>query len=164
MSKSDITGSIILAIDPAKAAGWALFVDRKLVCYGAADGSMWHTLIAAMKGVTGWLIGRDSTACVIEDGFYSGPRNFRGVLTLGRRRGLAQAAAEFYGFRKFEFIGPQNRDGQVGWQTGLGYVRGGDSKAFSLGFAKAHYGLEHISHDVADAICIGHYYLTTLPK
>ncbi len=161
MSKSNM----VLAIDPAKAAGFALFVDGALTGYGPADGSTWKTLVKALfPYLTPEPHYPGQMLCVIEDGFYSGPRNFKGVLTLGRRRGLAQAAAEYYGFHKFEFIGPQKRDGVMGWQDGLGYKRGGDSKAFSLAFVKEKYGVEGISHDVADAICIGHYYLTTLDK
>lgn len=153
------SSSVVLAIDPAKAAGFALFVDGELRVYGAADGSMWRTLIEAMRTITPWVaVASSDMQCVIEDGFYSGPRNFKAVMTLGRRRGLAQAAGEFYGFRKFEFVDPQK------WQRALGYKRGGDSKAFSLAFVKAQYGVEAISDDVSDAICIGHYYLTTLNK
>lgn len=147
---------IVLALDPAKAAGFALFVGGKLVSSGAADGSMWHTLIEAMKVITPFIVtqGNDSI-CLIEDAVYVGPRNFKGMMTLGLRRGLCQAAAEYFGFRKFEFIGPNT------WQHGLGYKRGGESKAFSAEYAAKHFGVQHVTHDESDAICIGHYYLLT---
>ncbi len=84
-----------------------------------------------------------------------GPGNRRGALTLGLRRGLAQAAAEDIGFRQFEFIGAST------WQNGLGWRKGQDTKEFSLAYAKT-LGYDGDDDNVADALALGDYYLQSL--
>jgi hypothetical protein len=149
----------VLAIDPAKAAGFALFVGRKLTQYGAVDGSTWAsmapvfaTAVADQSPKPG-----DEMVCVIEDGWWApGRMNGKAMLTLGRRRGLAQGAAEACGFTKFEYIGPST------WQNALfGYIGGRDTKELSMTYASS-MGAVTTSHDAADAVCLGAYYLQSL--
>jgi Holliday junction resolvasome RuvABC endonuclease subunit len=154
--KKIVLPRIILAIDPAKAAGFALYVDRKLIHYGAVDGSTWRTMAPVFATAVADLPADFERVCVVEDGFITRPFNAKGVLTLGRRRGLAQAAAEAAGFEKFEYIGPST------WQNTLfGPLKGRDTKDLSMAYA-AGMGALGISHDEADAICLGAYYLQAL--
>lgn len=146
----------ILSIDPAKKAGMALLSDdgteTKLLKYGAVDGSTWVTLVAlAREFMVG--IPPEKTHCVIEDGILTGRAKAKSVMTLGRRRGLAQAAAEACGITEFSHIIPND------WQGGLGYKRGGDPKKFSLEFARLVYGVEGQPDDVTDAIALGTFYI-----
>jgi len=90
----------------------------------------------------------------LEDGFFQyGKQTFKGTLTLGRRRGLAQAAGEWCGIDKFTFIGPST------WQHGLGWTRGQDTKVWSLNYVKTRYGLDINSHDTADSLALGTYFI-----
>lgn len=153
----------LLSIDPAKEAGWCLFEMGKPLRWGTADGSTWKGLVKELYEVQG-LLHRTATSfesreCVIEDGFFQyGKQTFKGTLTLGRRRGLAQAAAESVGIDKFTYIAPST------WQNGLGWRRGIDTKTWSLSYVKARYGLDNISHDTADAIALGAYHLDSYKK
>lgn len=162
LSKSPAASSkptYILAIDPAKKAGMALLyddgVEAKLLRYGAVDGSAWVTLVALARE---FMVGvpPELTHCVIEDGILTGFAKAKAVMTLGRRRGLAQAAAEACGITQFAHIVPNE------WQGGLGYKRGGDSKKFSLDYVRDVYGVTGISDDVSDAVALGTYYLKKL--
>lgn len=148
----------VLSIDPAKAAGMALLHDdgeetRLLKC-AAVDGSTWISLVAVARE---FMVGipPEKTHCVIEDGILTGRAKAKSVMTLGRRRGLAQAAAEAVGITRFAHIVPND------WQDGLGYRRGGDSKRFSLDYARDVYQVENMSDDVTDAVCLGHFYIST---
>lgn len=146
----------ILSIDPAKKAGMALLsddgVETKLLRYGAVDGSTWVSLVAlAREFMVG--IPPEQTHCVIEDGILTGFAKAKAVMTLGRRRGLAQAAGEAVGIREFAHIVPNE------WQGGLGYKRGGNPKKFSLDYVRDVYGVTGISDDVSDAVALGTYYL-----
>lgn len=154
--------SWLLSIDPAAEAGWAIFYLGQLRACGACDGTKWKTLVAHIDEEARYALGQmqrgtESRECTIEDGFFQyGKQTFKGTLTLGRRRGLAQAAGEALGFDKFTFIGPST------WQNGLGWQRGQDTKVWSLARAKRLYPgplTDDITHDVADAINIGSYYL-----
>ena len=152
----------LLSIDPAAAAGWCLFAGGKPRLWGAVDGSTWRSLNAALQGAAAFMqeislynpeVKRE---CVIEDGFFQyGKQTFKGTLTLGRRRGLAQAAAESVGIDKFTFIGPST------WQNGLGWTRGQDTKVWSKAYVESRWQLGEMSHDVADAVALGSYFLDT---
>ncbi len=146
----------LLSIDPAAAAGWCLFKEGKPHSWGTADGSTWTGLMASMEAQ--WLpqilATTDARECVIEDGFFQyGKMTFKGTLTLGRRRGLAQAAAEAHGIDKFTFIGPST------WQNGLGWTRGQDTKVWSKAYVESRWQLGEMSHDVADAVALGSYFI-----
>lgn len=141
----------LLSIDPAKDAGWAFFQAGKPVAWGAVDGSTWKSLNAALQPIASLAAGGE---LVCEDGFFQyGKMTFKGTLTLGRRRGLAQAAAESIGIDKFTFIVPST------WQNGLGWRKGIDTKVWSLNRAKACWGITDISHDTADALNLGAYFI-----
>ena len=150
----------LLSIDPAAAAGWCLFKDGKPICWGEADGATYKGLIRGLRPARDLLYpiagdGKDRE-CVIEDGFFQyGKQTFKGTLTLGRRRGLAQAAAESHDIDKFTFIGPST------WQNGLGWTRGQDTKVWSKAYVESRWQLGEMSHDVADAVALGSYFLDT---
>lgn len=146
----------LLSIDPAAAAGWCLFYEGKPNLWGEADGTKWRTLKDSLVQAHArmWSSGDTKKECVIEDGFFQyGKMTFKGTLTLGRRRGLAQAAGEAVGIDKFTFIGPST------WQNGLGWTRGQDTKVWSKAFVESRWQLGELSHDVADAVALGTYYL-----
>ncbi len=154
----------LLSIDPAAAAGWCLFKDGKPRCWGEADGTTWRGLVTSMRPVRDAMFGDFSNGpsdgvlgtreCVIEDGFFQyGKMTFKGTLTLGRRRGLAQAAGEDAGIDKFTFIGPST------WQNGLGWTRGQDTKVWSKAYVESRWQLGEMTHDVADAVALGSYFI-----
>lgn len=149
----------LLSIDPAAAAGWCLFYEGTPKLWGAADGSTWKGLMNELYPVQTLLHASTLTPiktreCVIEDGFFQyGKQTFKGTLTLGRRRGLAQAAGEAVGIDKFTFIGPST------WQNGLGWTRGQDTKVWSKAYVKSRWQLDEASHDVCDAIALGTYFI-----
>lgn len=161
-SKRRFPPRLVLAIDPAKKAGLALFLDGKLIATRAADGSKWAPLrdaISAMLvNVEFYGDVKDFKQVVIEDGWILGPWNSKGALTLGRRRGLAQGAAEACGFIEDPvMIGPST------WQCALfGKLAKDESKLRALQFCHTTYGLDNITEDEADAVCLGHYALTHL--
>lgn len=147
----------VLGIDPAKSAGAALFVDGELVGYTPADGTTWKTLDAAIRAIITPAVASIPEAerlCVIEDGFLSGFGNAKGTLTLGRRRGLAQAAAESNGFHNFVFA-PVPR-----WLIDVhGSIYKKDTKELSLARAKEVYGVEGQTDDTTDAVLLGEWAL-----
>lgn len=140
----------LLSLDPAEAAGWSFFVDGKLEKYGTARGAFWHTMVEDMSKQ---LI-PDTKFCfgqvVIEQGWLN---RSKGAITLSQRRGIAQSAAEFFGFRRITYVGAST------WQHALGYRRGGDPKKFSLDFVRNNYQIEAETDDISDSICLGHYFL-----
>ncbi len=151
----------LLAIDPAAAAGWALFINGNVSCWGAANGATWRSFSNTLDhaGVRQYITEtpNDMRECVIEDGFptWGSNQSFKGTMTLGRRRGIAQSAAESMGFDKFTYISPST------WQNALGWRRGQDTKEWSLAYVKTRYGISDISHDTSDALALGTYYLGT---
>lgn len=147
MSKS--TPNFLLAIDPGAAAGWALFEENKLVRHGRARGSMWRSFVQDMSPhLQNWY---ENGTVVIEQGWLNRSKS---AITLSQRRGLAQAAAEFYGFSNVEYIASST------WMNGLyGSIHGKDTKQLSIERVRNVHGLVDISHDVCDAINIGDYWL-----
>lgn len=145
----------LLSIDPAKAAGFAFFIAGRLTEYGEVDGSSWKTLSEKLKPLERFKTDDWPQAeCVIEEAFPTyGKQNFKGICTLGRRRGLAQAAAESIDINTFSFVQPNI------WQLALGWRRGQDTKVWSKALVKTRYGVDNISDDVADAINLGQWYL-----
>lgn len=157
--KSKVPPRLLLAIDPAAKAGLALFLDGKLVGTRAADGSRWKPLtvaISALLQAVATLPPANTWAVVIEDGWLNKGWGAKGALTLGRRRGIAQSAAEALGFPDVPvFIGPST------WQSKLfGKLAKDESKQRALAFVAQHYNTAGITEDEADAICIGHFALT----
>ncbi len=149
---------LLLVIDPAAAAGVALFVDGKLTAYAKADGSKWRTLAPVVTGLVspyGDSILPHERLCAIEDGFISF-HSIKGSLTLGRRRGIAQAAAEAADITNFTFVGAST------WQGKIFGGRVEDTKASSIAVASciidaAMIPSAGLTDDEADAICIGDY-------
>jgi hypothetical protein len=138
---------VVLGVDPAAAAGAALFVDGKLLGHCAFDGSTFWSSYDALEGLLKAATIADpvSLTCVIEEGYLSF-RSGKGALTLARRRGIAQSAAEALGFRDFVFIVPSN------WQGALfGRMATGTSKLHSLARVKQNHQID-VTADVADAI------------
>ncbi len=147
---------VVLSIDPAKAAGAALFIDGLLTAHVAFAGDAFWTSYDAVE----WLLHNSpnippeaTRVCVIEEQVIPG-RGGKGALTLGRRRGLVQAAAEAHGFNELVLIGAST------WQNQLfgGRVETGETKNASILLVKHNHGID-TGPDVADAINIGDYYL-----
>jgi hypothetical protein len=145
---------IVLAIDPAAKAGAALFVDGKLTAHCELNGSAFWPAYDALDSLLKSAPGEISKmTCVIEEGFATAFAS-KGSLTLGRRRGLVQAAAEAHGFQELVMVQPNT------WQNPmLGYVPKGQTKVASLARVKSQHSLE-VSADVADAINLGEWYLS----
>lgn len=144
----------LLAIDPGAAAGWALFVDGQLTAYGPAQGDSFWGFVNAMKDhmpAVATLEQARLAECVIEQGWSNGTK---GALTLGQRRGIAQAAAEYFDFRKTVYIPSAT------WQNGLhGSIKGKDTKQLALDYVREKYQISNIDHNQAEAICLGTYFL-----
>lgn len=151
----------LLSLDPAADAGYCLFKAGKPFLWGPMDGTTWKSMYTALLDAHNYIAEtyRDpskTAECVIEEGFFQyGKSTFKGALTLGRRRGLAQAAAEAIGLEKFTFHVPST------WQNGLGWRKesGMSTKEWSLALVKERWGITGITHDVADAIALGTYHL-----
>lgn len=141
----------LLAIDPGAAAGWALFEKGKLQYWGQARGSMWHTFKEDLWPLDSNTATYAQGICIIEQGWLNRSKS---AITLSQRRGLAQAAAEACGFRKFEFIASAT------WQNGIyGSIHGKDTKLLSLRRVQLVHKKIDLSHDICDAINIGDWYL-----
>lgn len=157
--KSEQQARVVLAIDPAAKAGVALFYEGKLIGTTAANGAKWRPLVVAIGGLLSQLpsdAGAQPRHVVIEDGWLRPGWGAKGALTLGRRRGLAMAAAEAMGFEHDPtFVGPSTWQGKL-----FGRLKLDESKQKALAFVAEHYAKTDISEDEADAICIGHYWLT----
>lgn len=147
---------VVLSIDPAKAAGAALFIDGKLTGNIEFAGDSFWTSYDAVE----WLLHNSpnisdeaTRVCIIEEQVIPG-RGGKGALTLGRRRGLVQAAAEAHGFNELVLIGAST------WQNKLfgGRVETGETKNASIARVQTAHGIT-TGPDVADAINIGDYYL-----
>jgi hypothetical protein len=54
---------------------------------------------------------------------------------------------------KFTYIVPST------WQNGLGWRKGQDTKEWSVAYVKQRWGIDDITHDVADSIALGSYYI-----
>ncbi len=152
---------LLLVIDPAAAAGVALFVDGNLKAYAKADGSSWLTLAPVVSTLLHLhmppLVPPSERLCAIEDGFISF-HSIKGSLTLGRRRGIAQAAAEAAGITNFTFVGAST------WQSKIFGGRVEVTKVASIALASCVIDdsmlvSSHLTDDEADAICIGDYVL-----
>lgn len=141
--------NFLLAIDPGAAAGWALFEEGKLIAHGTARGSMWRSFVQDMAPkLKNWY--QDGT-CIIEQGWLNRSKS---AITLSQRRGLAQAAAEFFGFTKIEYIASST------WMNGLyGPIHNKDTKQLSTERVRSVHNLVDLTHDVCDAINIGEYFL-----
>ncbi len=144
---------VLLSIDPAEKAGAALFVDGALVGHCDFNGSTFTTSHAALAELCKDLPPEvEQATCVIEEG-YIGFNTGPGALTLARRRGLAQAAAEALGFTDFAFVAPRT------WQPAiLGYVPKGQTKPASIAKALETFGIV-VSADVADSLNLGTYFI-----
>lgn len=141
----------LLAIDPAEAAGWALFEEGIPIKYGTGRGANWHTLIEDLQKQITPSSHYNSCTAVIEQGWLT--RANKGAQTLAQRRGIAQAAAEFLGFRNIVYVGAST------WQNALGWRRGQDTKKWSLSYVKKRFNIDGVTHDVADALAVGAYML-----
>lgn len=96
----------------------------------------------------------DQRVTVLEQHWMSF-RSVKGSLTLGQRRGIAQSVGEALGFPRWEYVGAST------WQS---FVFGGkrvpDTKAAAMQFVRDTYHFEPATDDVADAVCLGHYFLS----
>lgn len=79
----------------------------------------------------------------------------KGSMTLGQRRGLAQAAGEACGFlpSRIEWIASSS------WQAALFKTRVPDTKAAALEFVRVTYAFTPADDNIADSIALGHYAL-----
>lgn len=145
---------LLLAIDAAKAAGVVVFHEGKLVAHAPADGSTWAGLVRVIRPMVEPYqhVPQLERVVVIESGWI-GKRGMKGALTLERRRGLAQAAAEACGFHAVEFVAPPT------WHSAVFGSRQSDIKQASIARCKQVYGIEPATDDVADASHIGGYWL-----
>jgi Holliday junction resolvasome RuvABC endonuclease subunit len=145
---------LLISGDAAAAAGLALFRDGKLVAHSPANGSSFITLrqIVDLMLTPHADIPSSERLAIIEDGFISF-HSVKGSLTLGRRRGLMQAAFEANGFATTDYVPAAS------WQSFIfGGKRVEDTKASSLARAETEFGLTGITDDVADALCMAVYY------
>lgn len=142
---------LLLALDPAGAAGIALFAEGKLVAHAPCNGSSWLTFMQTLKPlVEPYLLKYppEERHVVLE-------RHQRVHTTLGERRGIAQAAAEACGFPTWTYVHAAT------WQSVIfNHKRPDDTKVAATDYVEAHYGFRPEIDDVADAICLGSYYIS----
>jgi len=149
---------LVLVIDPAAAAGVALFAEGKLVAHSPAKGDSFRSLMQVVSPLVEPYLAKypeSERICLLEQHWMSF-RSVKGSLTLGQRRGIAQSAGEACGFNLWLYIGAST------WQNGLFGGRVPDTKAAAVKYVQDKYGFTPATDDVADAIAIGNYYLTNL--
>lgn len=141
---------VVLSVDPAAKAGASVFLDGELKGYTEFNGASFWDSYEAMKGLLVDMPEDAEYICLTEEGFVGAPG--AGSLTLGRRRGLIQAAAEALGFQQIMFISPSS------WQPKIipGVVKG-QTKVACQAYVKAKYGIEP-GPDVSDSIGIHDYF------
>lgn len=142
--------TLLISGDAAAAAGITLWYKGKLVAHSVANGASFKTLwqvvapmIAPYKDIPS-----NERLALVEEGFA------QGTGTLGRRRGLMQAAFEVGGFERMEFPLVST------WHS---YIFGGkrppDTKVASVKYAVEVLGLPPtITDDIADSACMAKYF------
>lgn len=149
----------LLAFDPGEHAGIVLFEDGKIIASAPANGSAFRTLAAVSQMLCTHRTKPGLMMAVCEDGWLI--RGNRGAHTLAMRRGLAQAAAEscMISANDFTLVSPST------WQNALfGPGKNRDTKALGRAYALEHAGLQTLDDNIADAACVGLYWLSQLGK
>lgn len=149
------TPRLLLAIDPAKAAGAAVFYEGKLVATTVADGSSFRTLKESVSLIVSPFlqVPENERLCLLEQHFIAF-HSVKGSLTLGQRRGIAQSVGEALGFSSWEYVDAAT------WQSYIfNRKRVPDTKAASDAYVLARYGFTPATDDVSDAICLASYFL-----
>ncbi len=148
--------TLLISGDCGQNAGITLWLKGKCVAHSVANGSSFKALwqivgpmIAPYKHVP-----NDERLGLVEEGFISFA-SVKGSLTLGRRRGLMQAAFEAGGFERIEYPLVAT------WQSHIfNHKRPPDTKEASMRYAIDVLGLPPtITDDVADAACMARYFL-----
>ncbi len=155
-AKQRPTPRLLVVGDAAASAGISLWHDGKLVAHSVADGTSFRSLWQVVKPMLAPYddIPQRDRVALIEEGFISF-MSVKGSLTLGRRRGLMQAAFECAGFTRFEFPLAAT------WQSwAFNRTRPADTKAESIRLVEQHLGFTPESDDVADSINIARFYLS----
>lgn len=157
----------ILSIDAStKASGWAVFEDSKLVEYGLITSAS-TDLIKRIHKMT------DELKVIfekynIEKIILEEVRPEMGIQNIKTHRALmwlqgaiATMVHDIYGFKLDDivYLYPSEWRKICGIKTGTG-VRRESLKPQDIAFAKNTYGLD-VNDDIADAIGIGHAYVTT---
>lgn len=140
----------IIAIDPGESAGIAVIQDGKVLFSSPAVGSKWRLLAPAVKAAweqSGCTVPLDQVVGVCEQGWVAG-RGMAGQMTLSQRRGIAQAAMEYIGVTRFEFV-----SSSVWMNAYYGGIHGKDTKELAMQSAKSD-GNYVTTHDEADAHCL----------
>jgi hypothetical protein len=129
-------------------------LDGKLVGHCELDGTTFTSCYEALARLLEPVGAEQHEAvCILEEGFVAYGQTGASVLTLARRRGILQAAAEALGFNEFILVTPRT------WQPAvLGTVPKGRTKEYSIARVKRQHGLD-VNGDVADAINLGEYYM-----
>jgi hypothetical protein len=141
---------VVLSVDPAAKAGASVFLDGVLKGYKEFNGASFWTAYEALGDLLKGMPEDAEYLCLTEEGFVGAPG--AGSLTLGRRRGLIQAAAEALGIQQIMFISPSS------WQPKiLGFVPKGQTKIASQAYVHAKYDISP-GPDVSDSICIHDYF------
>ncbi len=150
------TPRLLLSLDPALAAGMALFIDGKLVAHAPADGSSFRSFLQVVaphikQYAEG--IANDDRVVVMEQHWI--PKfGVNGSLTLGQRRGIAQSVGEAVGCTRWFYV-PSST-----WQSwAFGGKRVEDTKAASIERVTYKLHTSPATDDVADAINMGDYFL-----
>lgn len=143
----------ILAFDPGASAGVALFVDGQYIDSCSANGASHIGLYKSIQAMAATYAKQLPLPmrCVIESGFGRGI----GAATLDRRRGLCMGAAEVAGFEHYVFISPST------WHAAMFRARDSSTmKSEAMAWCKAVLNINPLTHDQAEACCIGYYAVT----
>lgn len=155
-AKRIVTPRYLLVYDAAGAAGIALFIDGQLKATVPADGTRFSTMHSATRALLydfGALDGEGSRVQVLEQ-HWMNKMSSKGSMTLGQRRGIAQSAGEACGFNQIFYV-PSST-----WHSVIfDHKRPDDVKQAGRDFAKARWGVEPLTDDETDAVCLGTYFL-----
>lgn len=146
--------NLLLSVDPGADGGWVLWVDGKIKSHGVMNGNNTQGMYRLIGGLSKTTKSRP--VLVIEKQYINTDKkrgNIRTGMLLIERRARWQTIAELFAW-DVVFVNPRS------WQSKIiKGVPGNNTKEKSMVVAQQIMNCEPPTHDVADAVCIGQYYL-----
>ena len=164
-----MTRTAILAIDPAKASGWALVLAGDAIGQSSllASGVIQDTEGSAIASVVGVAMRSAASAGavvrgIVEDQFLrpGARQNFKTTKSVIRKAGMWEGAMNAAGVYDVEYVEPSVWQSSVLGIRGVRMVRS-ELKVMSVAKARAAFGGDR-KEDESDAICLGIYAATQL--
>jgi hypothetical protein len=148
------TPRLLLAIDPAAAAGAALFVDGQLVSCTPADGTSFTAMLQTVRPLLA-SYGHITERVVVLEQHWMSFHSQKGSMTLGQRRGIAQSVGEALGCTRWFYVPSAT------WQShAFDGTKPEDTKSSSIRVANALWPhIQFPTDDCSDAALIGNYFI-----